>query len=135
MTSLYFKKIEEFLKEYLPEEQCEIEYFDEKEDIFDFYRIEMEIAKLAHKKIWLKSGGYIVFDYTEALTVIDVNTGKYLGRRGLEDTILRTNLEAVKEIAYQIRLRNMGGIIIVDFIDMERKRVSGRSSFRRCWTS
>ncbi len=97
------------------------EYFDEKEDIFESYRVEIEIAKLPHKKIWLKSGGYIVFDYTEALTVIDVNTGKYLGKRGLEDTILRTNLEAVKEIAYQIRLRNVGGIIVVDFIDMERR--------------
>ena len=115
------ERIEEFLKEYLPEERCDVEYFDEKEDIFESYRIEIEIAKLPQKKIWLKSGGYIVFDYTEALTVIDVNTGKYLGKRGLEDTILRTNLEAVKEIAYQIRLRNMGGIIVVDFIDMERK--------------
>jgi ribonuclease G len=116
-----FKKIGEFLKDYLPEEQCEVEYFDEKEDIFEFYRLEVEISKFAHKKIWLKSGGYIVFDYTEALTVIDVNTGKYLGKRGLEATILRTNLEAVKEIAYQIRLRNVGGIIVVDFIDMEKK--------------
>ncbi len=116
-----YKKVEEFLKEYLPEEQCEVELFDEKEDIFDSYRVEVEISKLTQKKIWLKSGGYIVFDYTEALNVIDVNTGKYLGKRGLEDTILKTNLEAVKEIAYQIRLRNLGGIIIVDFIDMERK--------------
>ncbi len=116
-----FKMIEEFLKDNLPEEECEVIYFDEREDIFDYYRIEIEIAKLAHKKIWLKSGGYIVFDYTEALTVIDVNTGKYLGRKGLEDTILKTNLEAVKEIAYQIRLRNIGGIIIIDFIDMERR--------------
>ncbi|HME42215.1 MAG TPA: Rne/Rng family ribonuclease [Syntrophorhabdales bacterium] len=116
-----FKMIEEFLKDTLPEEECEVIYFDEREDIFDYYRIEIEIAKLAYKKIWLKSGGYIVFDYTEALTVIDVNTGKYLGRRGLEDTILKTNLEAVKEIAYQIRLRNIGGIIIIDFIDMERR--------------
>lgn len=116
-----FKKVEEFIKEYLPEEQCELVHFDEKEDIFDFYRLELEIAKLSHKKVWLKSGGYIVFDYTEALTVIDVNTGKYLGRRGLEDTILKTNLEAIKEIGYQMRLRNIGGIIIVDFIDMERK--------------
>jgi ribonuclease G len=115
------KRIDEFLKEYLPEEGCEVEYFEEKEDIFEFYGVEVEIAKLPHKKIWLKSGGYIVFDYTEALTVIDVNTGKYLGKRGLEDTILRTNLEAVKEIAYQVRLRNIGGIIVVDFIDMERK--------------
>ncbi|HPU31010.1 MAG TPA: ribonuclease E/G, partial [Syntrophorhabdaceae bacterium] len=96
-------------------------YFDEKDPIFEVYGIEIDIAKLSQKKIWLKSGGYIVFDYTEALTVIDVNTGKYLGKKDLEDTILRTNLEAVKEIAYQIRLRNIGGIIIVDFIDMEKK--------------
>jgi ribonuclease G len=118
---ILFKRIEEFLREYLPDEQCEIEFFNEKEEVFDFYRIEIEVSKFAHKKIWLKSGGYIVFDYTEALTVIDVNTGKYLGKRGLEATILRTNLEAVKEIAYQIRLRNIGGIIVVDFIDMEKK--------------
>jgi ribonuclease G len=116
-----FKKIEDFLKEYLPEEKCEAIYFNEKDPIFETYGIEIDVAKLAQKKIWLKSGGYIVIDYTEALTVIDVNTGRYLGKKGLEDTILRTNLEAVKEIAYQIRLRNIGGIIVVDFIDMERK--------------
>ncbi|MCX5806254.1 MAG: Rne/Rng family ribonuclease [Proteobacteria bacterium] len=116
-----FKTIEEFLKEYLPEEKCEAIYFDEKDPIFEAYGIEIDIAKLIQKKIWLKSGGYIIIDYTEALTVIDVNTGRYLGKKGLEDTILRTNLEAVKEIAYQIRLRNIGGIIVVDFIDMERK--------------
>lgn len=116
-----YGRLEGFLKEYLPEEGCEVSYFDEKDPIFEVYGIEMEIAKLLQKKIWLKSGGYIVLDYTEALTVIDVNTGRYLGKKDLEDTILRTNLEAVKEIAYQVRLRNIGGIIIVDFIDMERK--------------
>jgi ribonuclease G len=116
-----YKNIEVFIKEYLPEERCEVEYFEEKDPIFEVFGIEMEITKLLQKKIWLKSGGYIVLDYTEALTVIDVNTGRYLGKKDLEDTILRTNLEAVKEIAYQIRLRNIGGIIIVDFIDMERK--------------
>ncbi|MCX5799150.1 MAG: Rne/Rng family ribonuclease [Proteobacteria bacterium] len=116
-----FEKIEGFLKDYLPEEGCEVNYFDEKDPVFEVYGIEIEIAKLSQKKIWLKSGGYIVLDYTEALTVIDVNTGRYLGKKELEDTILRTNLEAVKEIAYQVRLRNIGGIIIVDFIDMERK--------------
>lgn len=116
-----FRKTEQFLKEYLPEQGCEAVFFDEKDPIFEVYGIEIDIAKLSHKKIWLKSGGYIVFDYTEALTVIDVNTGRYLGRKDLEDTILRTNLEAVKEIAYQVRLRNIGGIIVVDFIDMERK--------------
>jgi ribonuclease G len=116
-----YRKIGEFLKEYLPEQGCEAIYFDEKDSVFEAYGIEIDVAKLAQKKIWLKSGGYIVFDYTEALTVIDVNTGRYLGKKGLEDTILRTNLEAVKEIAYQIRLKNIGGIIVVDFIDMERK--------------
>ncbi|MCX8021662.1 MAG: Rne/Rng family ribonuclease [Syntrophorhabdaceae bacterium] len=116
-----YRMIGEFLKEYLPENECEAIYFGEKDSIFEAYGIEIDIAKLTQKKIWLKSGGYIVFDYTEALTVIDVNTGRYLGKKGLEDTILRTNLEAVKEIAYQIRLRNIGGIIVVDFIDMERK--------------
>jgi ribonuclease G len=116
-----YKRVADFLKEYLPEEGCEVEHFDEKDPIFEAYGIEIEIAKLLHKKIWLKSGGYIVLDYTEALTVIDVNTGRYLGKKDLEDTILRTNLEAVKEIAYQIRLRNIGGIIVIDFIDMERK--------------
>lgn len=116
-----YKRVADFLKEYLPEEGCEVAHFDEKDPIFEVYRIEIEIAKLLHKKIWLKSGGYIVLDYTEALTVIDVNTGRYLGKKDLEDTILRTNLEAVKEIAYQIRLRNIGGIIVIDFIDMERK--------------
>ena len=116
-----YKRVANFLKEYLPEEGCEVAHFDEKDPIFEVYGIEIEIAKLLHKKIWLKSGGYIVLDYTEALTVIDVNTGRYLGKKDLEDTILRTNLEAVKEIAYQIRLRNIGGIIVIDFIDMERK--------------
>ena len=116
-----FLKVKEFLKEYLPEEGCEAVCFSEKDPVFEAFGIEIDIAKLTQKKIWLKSGGYIVFDYTEALTVIDVNTGRYLGRKDLEDTILRTNLEAVKEIAYQIRLRNIGGIIVVDFIDMERK--------------
>ncbi len=116
-----YKRVAAFLKEYLPEEGCEVTQFSEKDPIFEAYGIEIEIAKLLHKKIWLKSGGYIVLDYTEALTVIDVNTGRYLGKKDLEDTILRTNLEAVKEIAYQVRLRNIGGIIVIDFIDMERK--------------
>jgi ribonuclease G len=115
------ERVKEFLKEYLPEQSCDVSLFTEKDPIFEAFGIEVELAKLLQKKIWLKSGGYIVLDYTEALTVIDVNTGRYLGKKDLEDTILRTNLEAVKEIAYQIRLRNIGGIIIVDFIDMERK--------------
>jgi ribonuclease G len=88
--------------------------------MFDAFGIEFDISRALGRKVWLKSGGYIVIDQTEAMTVIDVNTGKFVGKEELEDTILKTNLEAVKEIAYQIRLRNLGGIIIVDFIDMEK---------------
>jgi ribonuclease G len=80
----------------------------------------MEIKRALDKKVWLKSGGYIIIEITEALTAIDVNTGRFVGKRDLEDTILRTNLEAVKEIAYQLKLRNIGGLIIIDFIDMEK---------------
>jgi ribonuclease G len=81
----------------------------------------MEIDKILGSKVWLKSGGYIVIDMSEALVAIDVNTGRYVGKRNLADTILKTNQEAAKEIAYQLRLRNIGGIIIIDFIDMERE--------------
>jgi len=81
----------------------------------------MEISRALDKKVWLKSGGYIVIEMTEALTAIDVNTGSYVGKRNLEETILKTNLEAVKEIAYQLRFRNIGGLIVIDFIDMEKK--------------
>ena len=79
------------------------------------------ISRALKRKVWLKSGGYILIEHTEALAAIDVNTGRYVGKHNLEETILKTNLEAVKEIAYQIRLRDIGGIIIIDFIDMERK--------------
>lgn len=117
---IYFN-LKEFLKKHLPNLNCEVVMYDGKEPIFEAFGIETEIAKIAEKKVYLKSGGHIVFDFTEALTVIDVNTGKYLGKKDLEDTIVRTNLEAAKEIAYQIRLRNIGGIIVIDFIDMEKK--------------
>jgi ribonuclease G len=96
--------------------------WDKDEPIFDAYGLEMEISKAKNRRVWLKSGGYVVIDRAEALTVIDVNTGRYVGKRDLEETILKTNLEAVKEIAYQLRLRNVGGIIIIDLIDMEKER-------------
>ena len=105
----------------MPSLQNEVELYEGDEPIFDAYGIEMEIQRALSKKIWLKSGGYIVIESTEALTAIDVNTGRYVGKRNLEETILKTNLEAVKEIAYQLRLRNLGGIIIIDFIDMEKE--------------
>jgi len=88
--------------------------------LFDYYGVEMEIEKAMRKRVWLKSGGYLVIDQTEALTAIDVNTGKFVGSTNLADTVFRTNMEAAREIARQLRLRDIGGIIIIDFIDMDR---------------
>lgn len=95
-----------------------VELFQKNEDIFDYYGLTAKIERLLQRKIWLKSGGYLVVDQTEALTVVDVNTGKFVGEDDLQKTILQTNLEAAKEIARQLRLRDIGGIIIIDFIDM-----------------
>lgn len=96
-----------------------VEYYQGKIDIFEAYNTQYEIDRALRRKVWLKSGGYLVIDKTEALTAIDVNTGKYVGTYDLEDTVFKINLEAAKEIAKQVRLRDIGGIIIVDFIDME----------------
>jgi len=90
-------------------------------DIFEHYGVKQEINKALQRKYWLKCGGYLIFDQAEALTVIDVNTGKYTGHIDLEDTVYKTNLDAAVEIARQLRLRNLGGIIIIDFIDMARE--------------
>jgi ribonuclease G len=98
-----------------------IKLFDGPTPIFESYGIEREIEKALRRRVWLKSGGYIVIDHTEALVSIDVNTGKYVGKRDLEQTILKINMEAVGEVVRQIRLRDLGGIIIIDFIDMERE--------------
>lgn len=115
-----FEKIKAFANTYFPNLVDRIELHNSKEPLFDAFGIELDISRALGRKVWLKSGGYIIIDQTEAMTVIDVNTGKFVGKESLEDTILKTNIEAVKEIAYQIRLRNLGGIIIIDFIDMER---------------
>jgi ribonuclease G len=115
-----YERIRDFVRAYFEKLLGKIELYDGTEPIFDAFGIELDISRALGRKVWLKSGGYIVIDQTEAMTVIDVNTGKFVGKEELEDTILKTNLEAVKEIAYQIRLRNLGGIIIVDFIDMEK---------------
>lgn len=113
-------RLKEFAQIYFPRIADKIELFEGDEPIFDAFGVEVDLDRSLERKVWLKSGGYIVIDQTEAMTVIDVNTGKFVGKENLEDTILRTNLEAVKEIAYQIRLRNLGGIILIDFIDMEK---------------
>jgi len=102
-----------------PQLKERVVYFESSRDIFEYYGIDSKIEKAIQKKVWLKNGGYIVIDPTEALTVIDVNTGKFVGSINLEDTVLKTNLEAAEEIAHQIRLRDIGGIIVIDFIDME----------------
>jgi ribonuclease G len=116
-----YEKILKFVETFMPALKADVKLYEESEPICDAYGIEMEVQRALGKKVWLKSGGYIVIEMTEALTAIDVNTGRYVGKRNLEETILKTNLEAVKEIAYQLRLRNIGGIIIIDFIDMEKE--------------
>jgi len=116
-----YETVLSFLDGFMPSLKGSISLYEGSEPIFDAYNLEGDITRALNRKIWLKSGGYIVLDHTEALLAIDVNTGRYVGKHNLEETILKTNLEAVREIAYQIRLRDIGGIIIIDFIDMEKK--------------
>ena len=113
------QRILEFLDTVMPRLKGRVELYEGPEPIFDRFRIEPQIAKALERKVWLKSGGYIVIDHTEALTVVDVNTGRYVGKKSQEETVLKTNLEAVKTIVEQLRLRNIGGLIVIDFIDME----------------
>ncbi|MGZ4779354.1 MAG: Rne/Rng family ribonuclease [Thermoanaerobaculia bacterium] len=114
-----YQRIVEFLDQIQPNLVSRVRLYRRDEPIFDEFGIEPEIAKAMKTKVWLKSGGYIVINQTEALVAIDVNTGKYVGKKNLEETVFRTNLEAAKEIVRQIRLRDLGGIIVLDFIDME----------------
>ncbi len=116
-----YQEILSFLDTFMPNLKSSVELYEGDEPIFDALNLEGDISRALKKKVWLKSGGYIVIEHTEALVAIDVNTGRYVGKHNLEETILKTNLEAVKEIAYQVRLRDIGGIIIIDFIDMEKK--------------
>jgi ribonuclease G len=116
-----YDRIVNFISTFASNMKYSIELYDEEEPIFDHYGLEVEISRALGRKVWLKSGGYIIIEQTEALSAVDVNTGRFVGKHNLEDTILKTNLEAVKEIAYQLRLRNIGGIIIIDFIDMEKE--------------
>lgn len=113
-----FVKLVEFAEEFMPAAVGRIEHYSGERPIFDLYSVEDEIQKALARKVQLKSGGYLVIDPTEAMTTIDVNTGGYVGHRNLEETIFKTNLEAATAIARQLRLRNLGGIIIIDFIDM-----------------
>jgi len=122
------ERIVEFVQSYMPRLRSRVALYEAVEPIFDHFTIEQQIERALERKVWLKSGGYLVFDQAEALTAIDVNTGRFVGKRNQDDTVLRTNLEAAEEVVKQLRLRNIGGIIIVDFIDMtreaDRKRVT-----------
>jgi ribonuclease G len=120
-SPIEYQKIVKFLNTFMPGHNFQVEEYHGSEPIFDTFGLEVEIARALGRKVWLKSGGYIIIEQTEALTAVDVNTGRFVGKHNLEDTILKTNLEAVKEVAFQLRLRNIGGLIIIDFIDMEKE--------------
>ena len=119
-----YSKVLEFFGRFQPKLVNRVKLFTKETPIFEEFGIQHELDKALRPKVWLKSGGYIVINHTEALVAIDVNTGKFVGKGSmrLEDTIVKTNIEAVKEIVRQIRLRDLGGIIVVDFIDMEERR-------------
>lgn len=114
-----FTKVSKFVKKLVPQVDGRVEYYPGERPIFDLFGVEDEINKALSRKVQLKSGGYLIIDQTEAMTTIDVNTGAFVGHRNLEETIFKTNLEASVAIARQLRLRNLGGIIIIDFIDMD----------------
>ncbi len=128
-----FDRLKSYLKSMSPQLVSRVKLYREKVPILDFYEIEREIEKTLERKIWLKKGGYIVIEHTEALVSIDVNTGRFTGKKDQEETILETNLIAAREIVRQLRLRDIGGIIVVDFIDMEREENKRKvySEFRR----
>ncbi|MEY4755634.1 MAG: hypothetical protein RJA34_532 [Pseudomonadota bacterium] len=116
-----FEALKAFGREFMPAAAEKLQHYKGERPIFDLYAIDEEIAKALGRRVDLKSGGYLIVDQTEALTTIDVNTGGFVGARNFDDTIFKTNLEAAQSIARQLRLRNLGGIIIVDFIDMTRE--------------
>jgi ribonuclease G len=115
-----YERVKKFIAAFMPDFQGLIEHYDGQEPIFDGFGIEIEIDRALERKVWLKSGGYLIVDEMEALTAIDVNTGRFVGKSSLEDTITKTNMEAAREVAEQLRIRSIGGMIVVDFIDMDR---------------
>jgi ribonuclease G len=128
-----FQKLAAFAETYMPNVRGRLEHYTGERPIFDLYNVEPEIEKALSRRVDLKSGGYLIIDQTEALTTVDVNTGGFVGSRNFDDTIFKTNLEAAQSIARQLRLRNLGGIVIVDFIDMENEehRRAVLEEFRR----
>ncbi len=128
-----FQKVEAFAHEFMPKVAARLEHYAGERPLFDLYGVEDEIERALARRVDLKSGGYLIFDQTEALTTVDVNTGGFVGGRSFDDTIFKTNLEASQVIARQLRLRNLGGIIIIDFIDMdsEEHRNAVLNEFRK----
>ncbi|HZY02990.1 MAG TPA: Rne/Rng family ribonuclease, partial [Anaeromyxobacteraceae bacterium] len=115
-----YERILRFVRDQAAHLEKQIELYRGEEPIFDAYGVEQELKRASQRKVWLKSGGYIIIDQAEALTAVDVNSGRYVGKKNLEETITKINVEAAREIVYQLRLRNIGGIIIIDFIDMDK---------------
>ena len=118
-----FSRVSDLLKFVSPEMIENLKFYEGEEDIFSYNGIDTQLEQLEQRQVRLKCGGYLVIDRTEALTVIDVNTGKFVGKTSLGDTVFQTNMEAAAEIARQIRLRDIGGIIIIDLIDMEKEAI------------
>ena len=113
-----YRRVRKFVASISPGQEHRVQLYDAPQPIFDQHHIEADLQRALERRVWLKSGGYLIIDQAEALTVVDVNSGRYVGKSNLEDTIIQINLEAVQEVARQLRLRNIGGIVIVDFIDM-----------------
>ncbi len=128
-----FQLLSAFAQNYTPQVLPRLEHYTGERPLFDLYSVETEIEKALERRVDLKSGGYLILDQTEALTTVDVNTGGFVGQRNFDDTVFKTNLEAAQAIARQLRLRNLGGIIVVDFIDMEnlQHRAAVLEEFRR----
>ncbi len=128
-----FQKLAAFAENYMPQVRARLEHYTGERPLFDLYNVEAEIEKALSRRVDLKSGGTLVIDQTEAMTTIDVNTGGFVGSRNFDDTVFKTNLEAAQAIARQLRLRNLGGIIVVDFIDMAspEHRAAVLDEFRR----
>ena len=121
-SKLTYQQLHAFTEEFVPEMTSRLEYYPGERPVFDLFDVENEIQRALERRVMLKSGGYLMIDQTEAMTTIDVNTGSFVGGRSLEDTVYKTNLEATHAIARQLRLRNLGGIIILDFIDMQEQQ-------------
>jgi ribonuclease G len=120
-SRLTYDLLVEFTREYIPEMTEKLELYTGKQPIFDLFDVENEIQRSLERKVELKSGGYLIIDQTEAMTTVDINTGAFVGHRNLDETIFNTNIEATQAIARQLRMRNLGGIIIIDFIDMSNE--------------